>query len=192
MKKSKKSRKKRKQRNPWLYPLVLVVAFAVSCGGSYLYFKDLFVFESSFIAEIESRNSGAGPDELKGKARLYETRMQGPAVKGSVILRKDALLVVAENIIRKYFESYKVRLLDLYMDKKGIIYIDVGGELKRNFKGDAFEELAVIAGLYNKIKFTIPDFTALMFLIDGRESESFGGHIDISRPIGEEIAEAVR
>jgi hypothetical protein len=49
----------------------------------------------------------------------------------------------------------------------------------------------VIARLYKGIKFKVPGFTALKILINGKETESFGGHIDISRPIGEEIAESI-
>ena len=170
--------------------IVLAVTFMVSMGGSYFYFEKMFAFESSFMEDIESRDGRDKKMKMRaGSSRLYETLQQDSAGKG--ILRKDALLVTAENVIREYFLAYKVRLLDLYMDKRGIIYIDIGDELKRSFKGDALEELSLIAGLYKKIKSTIPDFTALMILIEGREAESFGGHIDISRPIGEEIVESI-
>jgi len=192
MRKSKKSRKTQKRSNPWAYMLVLAVAFTVSTVVSYFYFHKIFTFESSFMEDIEARRAGTDKNSLKkASSRLYETRNEDLSVKGDVILRKDELLVEAENIIRQHFEPYKVRLLDLYMDKQGIIYIDIGSELKRSFKGDAFEELTVIAGLYKKIKSTIPDFTAMMILIEGRETDSFGGHIDISRPIGEQIAEVI-
>ncbi len=77
------------------------------------------------------------------------------------------------------------------MDKEGIIYIDLSNGLRKNFKGDAYEEFSIIAGLYKSIKTTIPDFTALKILIEGREAESFGGHIDISKPIGGEIAGSI-
>ena len=128
----------------------------------------------------------------KGSLRLYGDSGRKQDDQDSAVLRKDTLLVVAEDIIRKYVKPYSVRLLDLYMDKEGVIYIDFGGELIKNFKGDALEELRIIAGLYRGIKSTVPGFTALKILIEGRETESFGGHIDISKPIGGEIAEAIR
>ena len=190
MKKSKKSRKKLKKPNHRLYIIMLTVVFMVSMGGSYFYFEKMFEFESSFMEGIESRDGRDKNMKVNaGSSRLYETQPQDSAGRG--ILRKDDLLVTAENIIREYFLTYKVRLLDLYMDKRGILYIDIGDEFKRKFKGDALEELSLIAGLYKKIKSTIPDFTSLMILIEGSEAESFGGHIDISRPIGEEIVESI-
>ncbi len=77
------------------------------------------------------------------------------------------------------------------MDKEGVIYIDLSDEIKKNFNGDALEELRIVVGLYKGIRSTILDFTALKILIEGKEVESFGGHIDISKPIGEEIAENI-
>ncbi len=192
MKNSKQNRRKRKKKVRWLYLFVLIVSFVISTGMSYFYFKQKFAFESSFIADIESRHAKAAHKEQEeGSLRLYKSDEHVPAARSGTIFRKDTLLVVTEDIIRKQVKPYGVRLLDLYMDKEGVIYVDFGDEIKKNFNGDAFEELLIIAGLYKGIKLTILGFTALKILIDGKEVESFGGHIDISKPIGEEIAENI-
>ncbi|NOZ68594.1 MAG: hypothetical protein GXP46_04995 [Deferribacteres bacterium] len=186
-------RARRKKRSIWLFMFVLLIAFAASTALSYFYFKEKFSFESSFIAEIESRSANAGSStQRQDELRLYESNGHTAEVEGGSISRKDALLVAAEDVIRKHLKPYRVRLLDLYMDKEGIIYIDIGKEIKRNFRGDAYEELKIIGELYKGIKSTVPGFSALKILIEGREAESFGGHIDISKPIGEEIAESIR
>ncbi|GBD97555.1 MAG TPA: hypothetical protein ENG83_01435 [Nitrospirae bacterium] len=193
MKKSKRSKRKPKKRGIGLFLFFLIVAFAASTGASYFYLKERFVFKSSFIADIEARQDMAAKQgREKGSLRLYGGSGLKQDDQDSVVLRKDTLLVVAENIIRKYVKPYRVRLLDLYMDKEGVIYIDFGGELIKNFNGDALEELRIIAGLYEGIKSTVPGFTALKILIEGREAESFGGHIDILKPIGGEIAGTIR
>jgi hypothetical protein len=192
MKKSKRNRKTQKKQRSWLYVFVLVVSFAVSTAAGFIYFKDKFAFESSFIEDIESRLAKTGHKEQKDSSfRLYKTEKQAPAIRSGTVYRKDTLLVVTEDIIRKNVRSYEVRLLDLYMDKEGIIYIDFGDEIIKNFHGDASEELLMLAGLYKSIKSTVLGFTALKILVEGREVESFGGHIDISKPIGEEIAEGI-
>jgi len=192
MKRSKRKSKKRKKMNRSLFVFFLIVTYTGAMGIGYFYFKGKFAFESSYIADIGLMQDESSSEDRDGDPlRLYESKRSSPVIRSGTVFRKDALLFVAEDIIKKNMRPYKVRLLDLYMDREGIVYIDFGGELKNNFKGDATEELRMIAGLYKGIKFKVPGFTALKILINGKETESFGGHIDISRPIGEEIAESI-
>lgn len=188
MKKSIQGKKSPGKSGSWLFLCILVLSFAVSISGGYFYFRDRLAFESSFIAEIESRQiAAASAKQKKHDLRLYAADEAG---SGSVS-RKDAMLVAAEETIRKHMKPYSVRLLDLYMDREGTVYIDFGDELKKNFRGDALEELGILGGLYKGIKAAVPGFKAIKILIEGREAESFGGHIDISKPLGGEIAESI-
>ncbi len=192
MKRSKRNKKKQKKMSRPLFVFLLVIAYTGTMGISYFYFKDRFAFESSYIADIGLERDNVYSEAPEGDpSRLYESKRSSPVIRSGTVFRKDALLFVAEDIIKKNMMPYKVRLLDLYMDREGIIYIDFGGELKKNFKGSATVELRMFAGLYKGIKFKVPGFTALKILINGKETESFGGHIDISRPIGEKIAESI-
>lgn len=192
MRKSRQSKKKLKKKSMIPYLIVLIVTYGLSTGVSYMYLKKMFAFESSFIADIESRQAKAARNkQKKSSMRLYGTIKQGLDVHDNAISRRNDLIVVAEDMIRKTVKPYGVRLLDLYMDKEGIMYIDFGDELLKNFRGDAFEELNIIAGLYKGLKSSIPGFTALKIIIEGREVESFGSHIDISKPIGAEVAKDI-
>ena len=172
-----------------LFLFILIIVFAMSTGITYFVVKDKFSFESDFIADIEARQSreDSGRDTTK-PARLYGDEKGRTDIEGSVVLRKDTLLIVAEDSIRKFVAPYNVRLIDLYIDKDGGMYIDFGEEIRRQFMGDASEELLMIEGLYKAIRSAVPGFSSLKILIGGNEAESIGGHIDISHPIGEEIA----
>lgn len=192
MKRSKRNRKSDMKTGRGIFLLVLFISFSVSAGAGFFYFKDKFAFESSFIAEIESRHALA--ERIKKKKtdmRLYDADKHTSEAESARVFRKDTMLVVAEDIIRKQVKPYSVRLLDLYMDREGIVYIDFGDELRKNFHGDTLEELNILAGLFRQIKAAVPGFKALKILIEGREAESFGGHVDISKPIGKEIAEKI-
>src|SRR4030067_927970 len=57
----------------------------------------------------------------------------------------------------------------------------------RRLKTKPQEEKKDSPGLYKSIKEKVPDFKSLRILINGKEAESFGGHIDISGPMGEAI-----
>jgi hypothetical protein len=172
--------------------LVLIVVFAFSAGGSFFYLKDKFAFDSSFIADIEARKDKKAVEKpKKDPGRLYEGSRLETEIQDNTVFRQDAQLIAAEDTIRKYIGPYNIRLLDLYMDNEGVIYIDFGEEIKRNFSGGAIEELKLIAGLYNDLKAAVPGCAALKILIQGMEAESFGGHIDITKPIGDEVADNI-
>lgn len=183
-------RKTRRIKNTtyfWRYLIAIILVLTVSTIASFFYFKPKFAFKSSFIEEIESRRLKTRTQEdKKDSPALYQL----PAVKSTGNgdeHGKGMLLAALEDAIKKYIQPYNVKLLDLYMDKNSDIYVDFSDELRKNFNGDAYEELQIIAGLYKSIKENVPDFKSLRILINGKEAESFGGHIDISCPIGEAI-----
>ncbi|GBE04784.1 hypothetical protein BMS3Abin10_00400 [bacterium BMS3Abin10] len=183
-------KKKRRIKKPRIrfrhYLLAAVILFTAATLLSYLYFKPMMETEVPFIKEIESQRLKAKTDENNdGPGRLYASREEG--LSGDDRFGRGRLLVRAEDIIKAYMEPHNVKLLDLYMDKNGIIYADLSSELRKNFNGDASEEYQLILDLYDRMKKSIPGFSSLKILIDGKEVESFGGHIDISKPIGEEI-----
>ena len=100
-------------------------------------------------------------------------------------------LAAAEDITKKYLEDFDTELLDLYIDRNNIVYVDMGNELKKNFRGGVSDELNIIAGLYKGIEQAVPELKALKILIEGHEAETLGGHINISEPIGKEIEENI-
>ncbi|MBI5741817.1 MAG: hypothetical protein HZA16_14030 [Nitrospirae bacterium] len=175
-------RKTRRSKSSGTFIILLIATFAVSVGASYFLMKGKFSFESAFIDEIESRQADtARKEQKKDTSGLYERQESGVS----------SPLPAAEDAVRKYLRDYKVRLLDLYMDNAGVVYVDMGDELKKNFRGDASEELRTFAGLYRSIEAVVPGFTALKVLMEGHETETIGGHIDISKPLGKEIAEDI-
>ena len=51
-----------------------------------------------------------------------------------------------------------------------------------------FFTVCFLGRLFNGIRTSVPGLTAMKILIEGKEVQNLGGHIDISKPIGEEIA----
>jgi hypothetical protein len=155
--------------------------YGISTAASFLYLKPKLAFNSPFIKDIKSLRSIPEPDADRGeKTRLYKPQ----SVEEDTT---EILLFKVEDTIKNYMRRYGVRLLDLYMDKNGTIYVDLSNNIRKNFRGDAYEEYLIIAGLYKELKEDIPSFKSLKILIGGEELDSFGGHIDISEPIGEAI-----
>jgi len=188
MKKTKKVKKKAKHKR-WPFVTVLLIAYVLSAGASYIVLKDKFTFESTIITEIEARHALSDHKrKTEQTGRLYEPIGSFPAVKSGNVPRKGRMLVIAEDTIKKMVEKYNVKLLDLYLDRDGVIYMDFSDELKKNYHMDISQELNFLAGLFSGIRASVPGLTAMKILIEGKEADSLGGHIDISKPIGEEIA----
>ena len=102
--------------------MLIFISFSASAGAGYFYFKDKFAFESSFIADIESRLLAA--ERIKQKRadlRLYDADKRTSEAESSMASRKETMLVIAEDIIRKHVKPYRVRLLDLYIDAYGTV-----------------------------------------------------------------------
>lgn len=183
----KRTRRTKKRKSYfWYYVSAGFLLFLISVVASYLYFKPMLAFESPFIEDIQTQRVKKDSDyPEKEDLRLYTTQKR--AFSNRERGQRGAYLFIAEDVIKKSIEPYRVKLRDLYMDREGTIYADFSGELKNNFHGDASEEYTIISELYKELKANIPSFRALKFLIEGKEIESFGGHIIVSRPIGEKI-----
>lgn len=167
----KRSRRIKSRTFSWCYLLVTLVVFMVGVIASYLYFKPKLAIKVPFIEDIKSQSIKELPKE--------DTSLlpQEPFIP--FIRTKEA--------IKKYLEPYNGEVLDVYSDESGIVYVNLSGELRRNFSGDALEEYTLIVNLFDAIKENLPWLTSMRILIGGKNVESLGGHIDISRPIGEEI-----
>ena len=180
---------KKKSVKGWIgkYIILTLVVFLVSATASYLYFKPKFMLVKP-VTPVEQR-----PANYLSKRHKVPERLYRPVGKDLMIieetegLRRNNILAVAEEAIKRHIKPYGADLLDLYMDKEGIIYIDLSNGLRKGFRGDALEEYSIIVGLYRVLKEEVPDFKAFKLLIEGRETESFGGHLSILRPIGEVI-----
>ena len=178
---------KKRKRLFWYYVLTGLFLFFISAFASYFYFKPKIAFEIPFIENIQSQLLKEKNDTRKedSSRRLYTSGEQESKADNS--FERGASLAAAEDLIKRYMEHLQVRLLDLYMDNDGIIYADFSSDLKNNFHGDAFGEYKIISDLYKSLKANIPYFKSIKILIDGQETESFGGHIIITKPIGEMI-----
>ncbi len=192
MKKKTKGKKKTKKRR-WPIVLLVLCVYIISSGVSFTLLKDKFAFESTFISEIEARQAlSKHKKNLKQSGRLYENMGSAPSVEKGGVKGKERMLVLAEDTINTLLAQYDARLLDLYLDREGVIYMDFSDDLKKNYHMDISQELNFLSSLFNGIRSSVPRLKAMKILIEGKELESLGGHIDISKPIGAEIAGFIR
>ncbi len=101
---------------------------------------------------------------------------------------------MAEAVAAEYLKGLKeglndTKLIGIYRDKRGIIYIDVSDEFRKNFSGDIRQEFELLKSLYETITVNIPDTEDVRLLVDGKEVESVGGHFNALYPLGNTVKE---
>jgi hypothetical protein len=96
---------------------------------------------------------------------------------------KYAIASKAEDIVRASLEPYNAKLIQFYMDRHGTVYIDVSGELEKNFQGSLMDEYLVVSGLLKSLNTHIPSIKTMKVLIEGRETDTLGGHISLMVPV---------
>ncbi len=70
-----------------------------------------------------------------------------------------------------------------FIDGQGIAYVDLPGTVGAAQPGGIAAEHLALYAIVNSLVLNVPEVTAVKVLIDGQETESFAGHIDISYPL---------
>lgn len=78
------------------------------------------------------------------------------------------------------------RLLALYLAERGNaldLFVDLSEEVTLGHSGGSLEELFTVYAIVNAVTTNLPAITAVQILIDGRESDTLAGHVDLQRPL---------
>jgi spore germination protein GerM len=157
----------------WLYPAKPVPATGGDRHASaienrqqltsvaHLYFADknsLFL-----IAERRVLRHPEGPTNFSRK--IVEALINGPSGGYTRTIPQDTILRA------------------VYITEDGICYVDVSAEIKENHPGGVQSELLTLYSLVNSLILNIPEIKAVKILIDGNESMTLAGHIDVQDPI---------
>jgi len=125
-----------------------------------LYFSDK---ENSFlIAEERKLSHGTNPAQF-GQT-IIAALIQGPT----------------EGLMRTIPAGTK--LLALFVDPDGTAYVDLTATLSDAHPGGIQSEQMTIFSIVNSLILNIPEINAVKILIDGRESMTLAGHIDLRFP----------
>ncbi len=100
----------------------------------------------------------------------------------------------AEAIVGEYLKGLPeglrdTKLLGIYRDKSNILYIDLSDEYRRNFSGGARQEYSLLKSLFETVMSNISGTEDVKVLIEGKETETIGGHFFILYPLKETIAQ---
>jgi hypothetical protein len=66
-------------------------------------------------------------------------------------------------------------------------FVDLSGELVRDHPGGSLNEMLTIYTLVDALTVNLPAITAVQLLVDGREIETLAGHVDLRRPLPQNL-----
>lgn len=181
-------------------PVVLaVLSLAVLAGllaARYYYTNPVGVVKQPLIELKDSglqtfytaRAGGEGDIQAKifypsGKGiSEQEIKVQSPAVP----------VKIAEAVITEYLKALgdglrDTKLLGVYRDKDNVFYIDLSDDFIRNFYGDVSQEYCLLKSLYDTVSANVAGVEDVKLLIEGKEVETIGGHLDSLYPLKEAV-----
>lgn len=182
-------KKKKKKKGARL--LILSLITAVVFGSLIFFFVTLF---DSLYPPVTGKGEGAYAKKEKWVATLYfsdaNERFLMPE-KRRIIKDKDSAGQVRE-LVKALLDGPKTKLVNTFPQETELQSVKIEGgqravvsfnkNLIRNHPGGSASEMATIYSLTNTLTANILAIKEVKLLVDGKELESIGGHIDTRRP----------
>ncbi len=184
--------------NKAIWGTLLAIFFLVGASAGF------FLLQKFTLKEKITGQAGPAQENVPpGSEEVIALRLYYP-VDGRLspiekkVARSAKQMTMAGTIIEEYFKGIgngkfsqvpqNVKLLGLYRDSSQILYIDLSDELRRNFQGDALSEYLLLKGIYESIISNLQDVQDVKILIEGKESETLGGHVYLKYPLKNTVA----
>jgi spore germination protein GerM len=175
--------------NRLVWILLIITFFIAGAAGSYFVMR---YFDTN--AEVQQQKEDR-KEQTQGQdfmtVKLFIPKGGKLEATDISMQRRSKSLSLAEGIMEEFFKkaekgSYipeNVKLLGIYRDQEQTLYLELSDEIRRNFHGDAFSEYMLLKAIYETLASNLQDFQDLKILIDGKETDTLGGHIQIRHPL---------
>jgi len=82
----------------------------------------------------------------------------------------------------------ETRLREVYWAEAGLLVVDVTGEARVRHPGGITGEVSSIYSVVNSLTYNLPAVSKVQILIDGAEADTLAGHIDLRRPLPQDLS----
>jgi flagellar basal body-associated protein FliL len=182
--------KKKKKKKGTRLMILLLITLAVF-GSIIFFFLTLF---DSLYPSVTGKGEGAYSKKEKWVATLYFSDANERFLmseKRQVMKDKDSA-GQARELVKALLDGPKTKLVHTFPQKTELQSVKIEGRqravvsfsknLIRNHPGGSASEMATIYSLTNTLTTNIPAIKEVKLLVDEKELESIGGHIDTRRP----------
>ena len=71
----------------------------------------------------------------------------------------------------------------IYLSERGDMFVDLSPQVTTNHTGGALDELFTVYALVNALTVNLPAIQRVQLLIDGKETDTLAGHVDLRNPL---------
>jgi hypothetical protein len=141
----------------------------------------------------------AASDARKIRARLFYVDEQGTGLSGveQEVLYGEGTAEQARRIVEAQIAPAAAphvsaipagtKLRTVFFTKNGEIYVDLSAELQTNHPGGTTNETLTVYALVSALTTNLPAVTGVQILVEGREVDTLAGHLDLRRPIEQDL-----
>jgi spore germination protein GerM len=79
------------------------------------------------------------------------------------------------------------KLRTIFFTKAGEIYVDLSADVQTNHPGGTTNETLTVYSLVSALTSNLPAVTSVQILVEGREVDTLAGHLDLRRPIEQDL-----
>lgn len=141
----------------------------------------------------------AEAEARKIRARLFYVDEQGTGLMAveREVLYGDGTIEQAKRIVEAQLaappETFAsaipqgTTLRTVFFTKSGEMYVDLSPELRQNHPGGTTNEILTVYAFVSALTTNLPAVTSVQILIDGKEVDTLAGHLDLRRPIEQDL-----
>ena len=75
-----------------------------------------------------------------------------------------------------------------YVTERGDAFVDLSPEASSRHPGGSTTELLTVYAIVNAVTANLPSIQRVQILIDGREADTLAGHVDLRRPLQQDLS----
>jgi len=84
------------------------------------------------------------------------------------------------------------KLKTIFLTPKGEAYVDLTPEVRANHPGGTTNEILTVYAIVDTLTSNLPAITGVQILVDGKEVDTLAGHLDLRRPLEQDLSYANR
>jgi Sporulation and spore germination len=140
-----------------------------------------------------------GADVRKIRARLFYVDEQGTGLLGveQEVVYGGSTAEQARRIIEAQIATAPAphvsaipagtKLRTVFFTKAGEVYVDLSADVQTNHPGGTTNETLTVYTLVSALTANLPAVTSVQILVEGREVDTLAGHLDLRRPIEQDL-----